>query len=277
MSRHMKKRKKPTQAEQADRHKLYELSVQCVESEVDFVDATFKKIRKRRAKTLREDFCGTAGVCCEWVKRRTSNSATGVDLDPEVLQWGRDNNFEQLKKSARQRVRLIEANVLKYPPEPVDVVLAMNFSYWLLKDRKVLKSYFKRVHKALVDDGIFFMDAYGGYDSFKEVEEPREVEDDKDGFTYTWEQAKFNPVTNNLLCHIHFDFPDGSSLKEAFTYDWRLWTLPEIKDLLIEAGFSKVTIYWQGWDEDGEPDGEFYATMDADADAGWISYITAEK
>jgi len=46
---------------------------------------------------------------------------------------------------------------------------------------------------------------------------------------------------------------------------------------LLEAGFSKVTVYWQGWDEDGEPNGEFHPAEDADADAGWICYLTAEK
>ena len=32
--------------------------------------------------------------------------------------------------------------------------------------------------------------------------------------------------------------------------------VPEIRDLLEEAGFRNVTVYWQGWDEDGEADGD---------------------
>jgi hypothetical protein len=66
-------------------------------------------------------------------------------------------------------------------------------------------------------------------------------------------------------------------MEKAFRYDWRLWILPEVQDLLQESGFSKVTVYWQGWDEDGEPDGEFKPAERADADAGWICYLTAEK
>ena len=45
--------------------------------------------RGRRCESIREDFCGTAVVCMEWVKRRRAHTAVGVDLDPSVLKWGR--------------------------------------------------------------------------------------------------------------------------------------------------------------------------------------------
>ena len=44
------------QADKADRHILYQRAVQCVESEIDMVDETFRILRGRDAKTLREDF-----------------------------------------------------------------------------------------------------------------------------------------------------------------------------------------------------------------------------
>ena len=268
-----KKKKHPTLAQQADRHKLYELSVQYAESEVEFVDDRFKDLRGRRARLLREDFCGTANVCCEWVGRRKSNRAIGVDIDPEVLGWGREHNLTKLSQEAVERVTLLQQNVLSAETEPVDIVLAMNFSYWLFKTRQDLRGYFQRVRDNLKDDGVFFMDAYGGYDSFREIVEERELE----GFNYVWEQAKYDPLSGNLISHIHFKFPDGSRLKKAFSYDWRLWTLPEIKELLEEAGFNRVIIYWQGFDEDGEPDGIFEPVDEGVADAGWISYLSAEK
>ncbi|OOZ16666.1 SAM-dependent methyltransferase [Solemya velum gill symbiont] len=271
-----KTRKKKTLAEQADRHRLYQLSVQCAEAEIDFVEERFRTLKGRPARLLREDFCGPAEVCCEWVRRHKNNRAIGVDLDDEVLQWSRDNNIGRLSKSQRKRIELIEENVLEVETETVDVVSAMNFSYWLLMDRGTLKRYFKRVHKALADDGILFLDSYGGYESHQEIIEEREIEDGDFSFTYTWEQERFNPVTHELECSIHFAFPDGSSIESAFHYVWRLWTLPEIKDLLTECGFD-VTFYWQGFDEDGEGDGEFEPVTSADSDAGWICYITAEK
>ncbi len=272
----MSVRKKPTVAQQCDRHQLYELSVQCAESEVDFITDTFTQLRQRPARLLREDFCGTANVCCEWVRRNPQNRAIGIDLDPEVLNWGREHNLSALSGTQRQHIQLLQENVLDAVTEPADIISAMNFSYWLLKDRARLLDYFRQVHRNLRDDGLFCLDTYGGYDSFKEIEEEREIEADFGDFTYIWEQASFNPINHDLLCHIHFSFADGSELNHAFSYDWRLWTLPETLDLLREAGFSP-TVYWQGWDENGEPDGDFKPATRADADAGWIAYIVAAK
>ena len=68
-------------ASKADVHALYQQAVQCVEAEIDFVDETFAKLRRRRARRLREDFCGTASAACEWVRRRRTNRAVAVDID----------------------------------------------------------------------------------------------------------------------------------------------------------------------------------------------------
>jgi hypothetical protein len=80
-----------------------------------------------------------------------------------------------------------------------------------------------------------------------------------------------------MVCYIHFHFNDGSKLRKAFHYEWRLWSLPEIREILLEAGFSKVTVYWQGWDENDEPDGIFVPATKGEADPGWICMISAEK
>ena len=66
--------------------------------------------------------------------------------------------------------------VLEVETEQPDIISAMNFSYWLLQDRASLKRYFTSVRKALKTDGVFFLDAYGGYDSYKTIEEPRALE-----------------------------------------------------------------------------------------------------
>ena len=259
-------------AERADRHVLYEKSVQCVEAEIDFVDETFTELRDRNAKNLREDFCGTANTSCEWVRRRRTNHAIGVDLDADVLAWGREHNVAKLG-SAASRLTLINEDVLEVHTDPVDVVLAMNFSYWIFKYRPLMRFYFRRVRDALVDDGVLFLDAFGGSEAYIEVEEETKY----DGFTYIWDQAEFNPVNAETLCHIHFKFPDGSRMRNAFSYSWRLWTLPELRELLDEAGFTRSTVYWQGEDEDGEDDGDFQPTEKGEADLAWIAYIVAEK
>lgn len=273
--RHKKSRR--SMADTADRHHLYELSVQCAEAEIDFVDKIFKRLRKRPATLLREDFCGTANVCCEWIKRGKKHHAIGVDLDAEVLDWGRNNNLARLSDKKRRRITLLQKDVMKVETDRPDIISAMNFSYWLMQKRDLLKQYFESVHAALKDDGVFFLDAYGGYDSHKEIVEERAIDDGGDGFTYIWEQAAFDPITHIMQCHIHFAFPDGSEMRNAFDYEWRLWTLPEVQDLLKETGFKRITVYWQGWDKHGEPDGDFNPAKHAEADAGWICYLTAEK
>ena len=260
-------------ADQADRHYLYQESVQDTEAEIDFVEETWRELRNRPAELLREDFCGTAITACEWVRRDPQHYAIGIDWDAEVLEWGRINNLEQLDDEQFNRINLLQENVLDAQTESADIALAMNFSYFLFLERQDLRKYFRAVHASLVEDGIFFLDAYGGYDAPKVIEEEREC----DGFTYIWEQASFNPIDSRMTCHIHFEFPDKSRLDEAFSYQWRLWTLPEICELLAEAGFATVTVYCEGTDEEAnEGNGIFEPAKVGDADPGWICYIVAE-
>ena len=123
-------------------------------------------------------------------------------------------------------------------------------------------------------DGVFFLDAFGGYEAFREMEESTEFEN----FTYVWDQHHYNPINGDITCLIHFTFPDGSKIKRAFSYHWRLWTLPELQELLIETGFQRVLVYWEGTDEKtGEGNGEYLSTKVGEADAGWICYLSAEK
>lgn len=266
-------RRKKTMAELADRHELYEESVQDVEVEVEFLQNTFRAIRGRRPRVFREDFCGTASASCEWVRQGSDHRAIGVDLDPEVLAWGRENRLSRLSEEERDRVRLIQDNVLTAETGLVDLIGAFNFSYFIFRTRDEMRRYFERARECLAEDGILFLDAFGGSETMDEVKEKTKHE----GFTYVWDQAEYHPVTGYMRCHIHFKFPDGSRLKNAFTYEWRLWTLPEIRELLEEAGFSRVTVYWEGTDEDGEGNGEFEPEEQGEADPAWIVYIVAEK
>ena len=203
---------KETMASKADVHALYQQAVQCVEAEIDFVDETFTKLRRRKARFLREDFCGTANAACEWVRRRRTNRAVAVDIDAGVQEWGRRHNVELLGRSA-WRIELVNADVLDVDRGGMDIVLAMNFSYWILHTRTGMRRYFEKVRDALVEDGVFFLDAYGGYDAFREMRETT----GNDGFTYVWDQARYDPITGRQRCHIHFRFPDGSRIKDAWT------------------------------------------------------------
>ncbi len=264
-----------TMAERADPHDLYQRSVQDVETEINFVDEVYEELRDRPARSLREDFSGTAGTSCEWVGRREDNVAWAVDLDETTLEWGRQHNLSKLSPDALARVHLIHGDVLTATTPGMDILLAMNFSYWIFKTRDELRSYFEAARSNLDDDGILFLDCFGGYEAYQEMKESRKC----DGFKYIWDQAEYNPITGGMTCKIHFRFPDASRINDAFTYHWRLWSLPELRELLVEAGFSQVDVYWEGDDED-DPDegsGEYEATLQGEADAGWIVYIVAQK
>lgn len=270
-----KKQRGPRKADTADRFELYEAAVQDPETEMEFVAEVYEEIRGRAARVLREDFCGSGWAACEWAKRDPENRAIGVDLDEDVLEWGRKRHWGALSPEEQARVKLVRGDVLDTATERADVTVAMNFSYWIFKERAQLLNYFRTVRKGLADDGVFVMDAYGGYEAFRdEYVEKRKCDE---GFTYIWEQEDYDPVSGDYVCHISFRFSDGSELKRAFSYHWRLWTLPEIRELLTEAGFSNVTVWWQGEDEDGEGDGEFEPVERGDADPAWICYLVAER
>lgn len=268
-------KRKRTQAERADIHDLYQRAVQEVDAEIDFVDREFSRIRKRRASLLREDFCGTANTSCEWVRRRRGNRAVGVDLCSATLAWGVANNLSRLRPSERERVTLLNRNVLDPGPSGrgVDAALAMNFSYWVFRTREQLRAYFGAVRRSLVKDGLFFLDFYSGPDSLRITRERRPLR----GFTYIWDQAQYDALTGDYVCHIHFSFPDGSRIRNAFTYHWRLWTLPEIRELLSEAGFTRSIVYLEGDDGKGGGNGVFAPAEVGENCPAWLAYIVAEK
>lgn len=272
------RRKPPT----TDRHILYQLAVQAVEPEIDFVDQTYRKLRRRKATRLREDFCGTAATACEWVRRRPSNIAIGLDLDQPTLDWGLANNVAKLKPQQRKRVKLLNRNVCDPGPgtRRMDCILAMNFSYWILSTRPLLLSYFREVRKSLAPDGLFFLDFYGGWETTRPQKDRRPIDGEngrRSDFTYIWDQDHYDPATGMARNYIHFRLSDGTYMRKAFSYTWRVWTLPEIREILEEAGFRKVTVYWEGDDEDGEGDGNFEPAETAEQCPAYICYIVAEK
>jgi SAM-dependent methyltransferase len=181
--------RKQTLAQQADLHETYEAAVQTPDAECEYILDTFRKIRGRAPQSFREDFCGTASVACEWVRGGPRRTAIGVDLDPSVLDWGQRRHLARLTPAQQQRVQLIQGDVARVKTDRVDVVGAFNFSYWVFKTRENMLRYFRRVREALNADGVFFMDAYGGYDAYKELRETTKCK----GFTYVWHQKSTTP------------------------------------------------------------------------------------
>ena len=278
------KKQKKTMAEGADKYALYRLSVQDPEHEVSVFRRFYKDAFGREPMTLREDFCAAFAVCCEWVSSDARRTAVGVDLDPEPLAYGKQHYLPKISLDAQKRIALEQADVLKTTTK-AEVIAAQNYSFFIFKERKTVLAYFKAVKKSLADEGIFVFDMMGGGAMYADdVVEARSVarptaEDKANNppFRYVWHQVKFEPITAHALFHIHFRFPDGSALEEAFTYDWRLWTIPELKELLDEAGFSDVKVYWETEDKDGNPSGNYRPATAGKADPAWLCYLVARR
>ena len=111
----------------------------------------------------------------------------------------------------------------------------------------------------------------------EDVKQEEEIEEETEhkGFTYVWEQMPMDALSHEGIRYIHFRFPDGTEMKKAFTYDWRMWTLPELREILTEAGFSQVDVYWEGATEDGEGNGVFKKITKAPQEQSWIAYVVA--
>ena len=261
-------------ARTADKHRLYELSVQAPEVDTTFFQRYFKRFTGRPGRLFREDFCGTATLSAHWVALHRQNHAIGVDLDQPTLAWGREHNIAPLTEDQQSRIQLIRGDVREVREPKVDLTAALNFSYCVFKTRAELGSYLKNAHASLRPGGLFFMDSWGGSEAQRELEERRRVK----GFTYVWDQARFDPISYHSTCKIHFEFRDGSRLRSAFVYDWRHWTLPELREALAEAGFRDVHILWEGTDsETDEGNGVFRRKERGEADLSWIAYVVGQR
>ncbi len=280
-SRPLAKPASKPRATQLDRHDLYELAVQDPPSEVSFVGQTFKRLRGRPALSLREDFAGTSVFSLEWVRSHKQRTAIAVDLDRATLDWGLEHRIRPAGLESRIVQRC--ANVLDAQPPLVDVAVGFNFSYWCFDSRPALLEYFRAARAGLVADGMLVLDAYGGTEipqhqvTRRETRDSKGVVNDGQAFTYIWDQIDYNPIDARMNCAIHFEFKDGSRIDRAFTYSWRVWTLPELSELLLEAGFAKVRVWAERESEDGEGTGRFFAAKTIDNEGVWWVYITAES
>ncbi|MBX3462332.1 MAG: methyltransferase domain-containing protein [Planctomycetes bacterium] len=265
----------PLTARTADRHDLYQRSVQAPETDAAFYARWFEKYSGRKLRVLREDFCGTALLACHHVRRHPENRAIGVDLHGPTLAWGRRHNVQRLLDAEQQRrLSLLQANVLDVRRPLADVIVALNFSYSVFKTRRDLAAYLRNCHRALRPGGVLFLDAWGGPDVMKQQTDRTRHR----GFTYLWEQRRYDPISHGIVCAIHFAFPDGTRLRNAFVYDWRLWTLAELRELFAEAGFVDVHVLWEGTDKaTGAGNGVFRRKERGDMDEAWISIVVGQK
>jgi len=257
-------------ARTADRHALYEIAVQRPEVVVGFIEELGEAMGLGPMRRLREDFCGTANLASFWVADGLEREAVGVDLDPEVIEWAERRNRAGLGE-ASGRLTLIEGDVMEaVNPWPggsgADALAALNFSYCIYHDRASLLGYLRRAYENLEAGGLMVCDTFGGPESIRSSVDERHFS----GFTYQWEQVGFDPVENRIDCRIHFRFPNGSTMRNAFCYDWRMWSIPELREAMLEVGFVETGVYFEA--EDG-----FIAEPTDEELEAWVAYVAARK
>jgi hypothetical protein len=254
-------------------YRLYEQSVQSPEVHIDWVVSIYQDLRNDYPVHLREDFCGTFQLSCAWVKRNRHNTAIGLDLDKEPISYGKRKHLLHLHPHQKNRIKIARQNAISITSPKADVILVGNFSFYILKDRRELVRYFKSAKRSLTQDGIFLLEMAGGPGMTARMTEKRTVKPEhSEKFVYVWDQKSFDPIHRNGKYSIHFQFPNGKKIRDAFTYDWRMWTIPEVRDALAEAGFKKSVVYWET-SHRGEGTGEFLPAEEGDNAFSWIGYV----
>ena len=63
-------------------------------------------------------------------------------------------------------------------------------------------------------------------------------------------------------------------MRDAFVYDWRMWTIPEVMELMNEAGFQDVHFLWEGTNKKtNEGTGTYHRAENGEPDTAWVTYI----
>ena len=256
-----------------DKYWYYRHSVQSPDLDVRFIRNCYRSLKKKDAYVFREDFCSTFALSCEWVKLGKPCRSIAVDIDDQPLKYGKEHNLTQLNSEQQKRLRVVHGDVLSCRTIKADIISASNFSYFVFKKRDDLKKYFRNCLKLLNKNGLLVLDCFGGSQCFQANEERV----NHGAFTYYWDQKNFDPISHHAVFHIHYKRRGEKRRKKVFTYDWRFWTMPEIKDLLQEVGFRKIHVYWEGTDKNGEGNSRFTRRKKGEECESWVAYIVSEK
>ncbi len=275
---------------------LYRMAVQHPMAEISFLMRAYGWANEsREPRILREDFSGTSVIAMTWLLMDPDRQAIAVDSHEPTLQWAEHLAKEELGHIADQ-LQFCHGDVLSIAQPQADLIAALNFSSFGFHCRESLLGYLKHARTCLKPGGVLVLDAYGGLGAMRigtqsrMVQLPGEFLEKFPGalpgtlpgaggaFEYQWEQASFDAMTHRTDCRIHFVMADGTVYRNAFQYDWRLWTLVELQELLAEANFGRVTVWCDTLcEETGQSDGLYEPLDQLPAREDWVAYITAAQ
>lgn len=216
-----------------DKYACYEA---CVQSPADLVPL-LRAIHGADPRVLAEDFAGTAALSLAWVERVDGGRAIATDHDPAPL--GRHPGHARV---LRRVCDVLDAG------DVADVLFVGNFSIGYHHTRADLLAYLRHARGRLEAGGSLVCDTYGGESAFLTGAVHRlHPGPGATTIRYTWEQRAADPLTGRVLDVLSFRVERAGTivqeLPDAFVYDWRLWSVPELRDAMIEAGFTTTEVY----------------------------------
>jgi hypothetical protein len=274
---------------------LYRWAVQDPETHAVVFRTMYESLRPgRHAALLREDFAGTCADSVAWVALDPSRHAIAIDLDEQTLEWAR-RRADRLLGPLASAIGFIRGDVRVVGPPEVpraDIVSALNFSILYQHDPADLRSYLKHSVDRLAPAGIMVLNLFGGAAAVQPgitrhwiTPTPRlSAEPPVPAFEYQWEVRSFDVAAHRLDARIHFAVSDPSTpgrtldLRDAFTYDWRVWSVEELVDACADAGFSNVEVWRHTYDATKGASGIFLGRIDPASLATvdrWTAYVVA--
>lgn len=278
-----------------DKLELYRWAVQDPETHAVVLRTMYGRLRPgRHPVVLREDFAGTSAESVAWVALKKGRRAIAIDLDGPTLEWAQ-RRAARLLGARASGVEFVLGDVRIVGPPVVphaDIISVLNFSILYQRDPEELHSYLRHAVNGLAADGILVLNLFGGAATVQPgttrhwvTPNPRlPSEPAIPAFEYLWEVRSYHRASQRLDCRIHFAAPDPAApertleLRDAFSYDWRLWSVDELVGACAQAGFSGVQVWRHTYDPSKGAAGVFLGCVEPDsllALESWTAYIVA--
>jgi hypothetical protein len=260
-----------------DRHDLYEACVQNPALCASFLRA----LHGKRPRRLLEDFCAGAALARRWISEDPFATAIARDVDAAMLERAARLSADGDGEAALARLLLVRDD-LRQPSRldrsipPADVVFVGNFSIGEFHTRGALVQYLRDAHANLAPGGVCVCDTYGGSAAYRTggVTRTHAGRTPSTRLHCTWEQRDVDPFTRRVRNVLHFRVEHEGEIvgefPEAFTYDWRLWTVAELREAMVDAGFARTSVHDRLDDPHARPDAAKGREHHIVCVAGWV-------
>lgn len=237
---------------------------------VSLLRAIYRDTTGTTPRILHEDFCGTAAVSRRFVEDGARAGehwlALATDLDDTALYEAQrllDVTASGLSVCKHDCLSGLPAPVRSSDPTPAiapsiahaaDIIWVGNFSIGYAHDRATLMRYLLHCKQRLdagnagFGGGFLACDTYGGKGAFTlgSLERTHTAKTGEQ-IRYLWQHEAADPRTGMVRNSISMRLlQDGEVIAEyprVFVYEWRLWSLAELREAMLEAGFTTIDVY----------------------------------